>query len=51
LATPVFAFFQGNQMFLTLSGTQGLAGTQEFTFKGLDANTAFRLMKYNFFLS
>lgn len=46
---PSFAFFQGNQLFLTLSGTQGLVGTQEFAFKGLDANASFRLMKYHFF--
>lgn len=47
--TPSFAFFQGNNFFLNLSGTQALAAKQEFTFKGIDANASFRMLKKSFF--
>ncbi len=42
---PAFAFFQGNQFFITLSGTQALAGRQEFALKGMDARALFRVFE------
>lgn len=44
---PNFAFFQGNTIFITLSGTQSLKAWQEFAFPGVDANAAFRVVKKN----
>jgi hypothetical protein len=41
---PTFAFFQGNHLFITLSGTQELVADQEFAFKGIDANATFRVL-------
>jgi trimeric autotransporter adhesin len=40
--TPSFAFFEGNQMFINLSGTEGLAAKREFAFKGLDTKFTVR---------
>ncbi|MBS0625649.1 MAG: right-handed parallel beta-helix repeat-containing protein [Verrucomicrobia bacterium] len=42
---PSFAFFQGNQMFITLSGSQGLAAKREFAFKGLDTKFVVRAIE------
>lgn len=42
---PEFAFFQGNQFFITLSGNEELTAKREFAFRGIDANAAFRLVK------
>lgn len=44
---PSFAFFQGNQFYITLSGTQGLVAKREFAFKGIDAKATFQVFKKN----
>ncbi|MDP1608739.1 MAG: inverse autotransporter beta domain-containing protein [Chlamydiales bacterium] len=43
--SPSFAFFQGNQFFITLSGSQAVVGQQEFAFKGLDAKFSIRAVE------
>lgn len=42
---PSFAFFEGNQMFITLSGSQGFAAKREFAFKGLDTKFTVRAIQ------
>lgn len=48
-AGPSFGFFEGNNFFITLSGSQGLSAKRQFAFKGIDAIAAFRLLKKNYF--
>lgn len=43
-----FAFFQGNSLFLSLPGVQGLAAKQEFAFKGVDAKLLFQVWDNGF---
>ncbi len=38
-------FFQGNQIFIQLSGTEALLACQEFALKGVTANAVFRILK------
>ncbi len=44
-AGPDFSYFQGNQIFLQLSGTEALTAKREFAFKGLNASAAFRVVE------
>ncbi len=48
-SAPSFGFFQGNQFFITLSGSQALFAKQEFALKGIDAKFLMRLTQKSIF--